>query len=97
MVLRSRKAGVAFMALTGTALAGLLYFVARRVAAVMEQMTAEIDAGTFAFTSIVAKVRASASVGNSAVELLCLGVIVCCWAGSALHAYYLGRRLDEGA
>ncbi|MFH1008567.1 MAG: hypothetical protein V1800_13880 [Candidatus Latescibacterota bacterium] len=94
MVLGSRITGAVFMGLATAGLAVVVRGVMNRVSAVMDQITPILQKGGTGTEDIIQTATRCAG-STSGPEDLGAWLLAACWTASVIHAYLLGKRMDD--
>jgi TM2 domain-containing membrane protein YozV len=96
IALGRKTTGVVFIALTTGALVVIFYRIITRVYLAMDQIMPVVEEEASDFSQLIERFLQTSN-GSWRVEIASVIFLVLCWAGSILHAYYLGRKLDRQA
>ena len=95
LILGPRRIGLAFIALTTTGLAAIIYRIAQQVSSAMEKIVPAMERGTLDIDSLIELSRQSSNTGGSWIETASLILIAGCWTISLVHAYLYGKKMDR--
>lgn len=87
--------GAFFSALTTGGLLVFLYRFSRRIYAVADQIVTALAAFKLNPGDLIDMLSRSA-YNTWRIEGICVIIILCCWAGSTVHAFWLGQAIDRG-
>ena len=95
LILGHRRIGLAFIALTTTGLAAIIYRIAQQVSSAMEKIVPALEKGILDIDSLIELSRQSSNTGGSWIETASLILIAGCWTISLVHAYLYGKKMDS--
>ncbi|MEJ2167528.1 MAG: hypothetical protein P8X90_18530 [Desulfobacterales bacterium] len=87
--------GAFFSALTTGGLLVFLYRFSRRIYPVADQIVTALATFKLNPGNLIEMLGRSA-YNTWRVDAICVIIILCCWAGSAGHAFWLGKATDRG-
>jgi len=86
--------GAAFIGLTTIGLGIIVYRLAKRIYSIIDQILPMITKDALDFRKII-DLSSQSTYPSWDADFISLIVIVLCWLTSAVHAYFLGKRLDR--
>ncbi|UCG05809.1 MAG: hypothetical protein JSV83_18145 [Desulfobacterales bacterium] len=86
--------GVSFIGLITVGFGILIYRIARRVCLIIDQVLPMLAKDAVDFKKIIASMD-QAAYSSWDVELISIILVVSCWIAATLHAYFVGKRLDQ--
>jgi hypothetical protein len=95
IALRAVFSGVFFSILTTGALLVVLYRLTRRTYLAADQIVTALAAFKLSPSDLIDMLSRSA-YNSWRIDGICVIIILCCWAGSAVHAFWLGQGIDRG-
>ena len=87
-------AGVTFVILTTIGFGVLIYRIAKRVHRILDQVLPMLAKDDLDFSKIIDSMDQS-PYSSWDVELISSVLVVICWVCAAVHAYFVGKRIDN--
>ncbi len=95
VVLGRRLLGAGIILATTLALVLLVMGLSQRVGVMSEQLLPLLEQGTVGLDKIIEVVLRNATSSGGGVESFATPLLLACWLGSSLHAFFLGWRLER--
>ena len=86
--------GLVCISLVTIGLGVLIYRIAKRIYPAIDRAIPMWENNTLSFQKFINLMNQTEYSGWN-VELISLGVVVLCWIASSVHAFYLGKRVEE--
>ena len=94
LTLRRVTAGIAFICLTTVGLSVLIYRVVQRAVHVVDKLLPLLAENNLDVNTLNETIRRDSAAGWG-LETISLIVIAGCWLVAIVHAYFVGKKIDE--
>ncbi len=89
--------GTAFIVVTCVAILTIIYSAVQRIPLILQKLIPALERGTLTLSMIFKETHKITSMGGSTLEQFSLWIILICWISSLVHAYFIGKSMDNNS
>ncbi len=95
-ILLGRKwEGITFIVITSVAILAIVYSAFQRIPLILQKLIPAMERDTLTLSMIFKETHKVTTMAGTTLEQISLWTILLCWAFSLIHAYCIGRSLEN--